>query len=108
MSKKYKYKNPIKENIGIVRDGFSRYLDASSEYPVIITDRGTPKSVMIDYDFYLDFILGKEPKPKSSKIEEKPKRKKYTKASDFRGIGNPTGKKIDIKKEIEDAWTKGY
>lgn len=95
-----KHKKYIKENISVVRDGFSKYLGVSTETPVIIIDRNQPKSVLISYpDFIQKWGIN------TYKQNTKPMKKKYTNFKDFIGIANPAKKKINIKKEISDAWS---
>ncbi len=98
--------NYLKENISQVRNAFSKYIKASKEKPVIVMERGEPKSVILNYKAYLK-LIGEESIKEKSKKQSKKKRK-FNSAKDFIGIGNPEGKKIDINKEIKDAWTKGY
>ncbi len=89
----------IKENVSVVRDGFSKYLDVSTETPVIITNHDEPKSVLISYADFLEKWGVKKPSTKSKSCKQK-----YTNFEDFIGMANPNKKKIDINKEIDEAW----
>lgn len=105
MSKKKHTKDYIAESVSVVRDNFSKYLNSSSETSVIVLQHNQPKSVLISYADFNKYILKNKEKPFTAPRNSK---KKYDKYEDFLGIANPSHKKIDIKKEIQDAWTRGY
>lgn len=96
----------IKGNISLVRDGLSSYVKVSSVQPVLITERGLPKSVIVDFEKYLEIIA--EKLPKKSIRTRKIKSNKFTNFRDFFYDESFPKKKINLKKAIEDAWTQGY